>query len=104
MDQSTQAKKDLFKALSSIDVSKLTEKRSNFTYLSWSSAWNLFKLECPDASYKVKENPQTGALYFSDPAFGIMVRTSMTVAGETHEMWLSVMDGANRALKQEPYT
>ena len=104
MDAQTQSKLSRFKALSSIDVNKLTETRSNFSYLSWSTAWNLFKLECPSAEYTVKENPQTGALYSSDPAFGIMVRTSMTVDGETHEMWLSVMDGANRALKVEPYS
>ena len=104
MDTNAQTRLARFKALSSIDVSKLTETRSSFSYLSWSTAWNLFKLECPSASYQVKENPQTGGLYFSDPAFGIMVRTSMTVEGETHEMWLSVMDGANRALKLEPYT
>jgi hypothetical protein len=92
-----------YKALQSIDVSKLTESRSNFTYLSWSTAWNLFRQECPDAKYEVEKNPVTGAPYFSDPIFGVMVRTTMTVGDETHEMWLSVMDGANRALKEAAY-
>lgn len=104
MDKESQSRRDRFNALASINVEKFTESRSGFTYLSWSSAWNLFKRECPSATYKVVENPATGGLYFSDPAFGIMVRTSMTVGDEKHEMWLSVMDGANRALKMESYT
>jgi lipopolysaccharide/colanic/teichoic acid biosynthesis glycosyltransferase len=33
-----------------------------------------------------------------------MVMTEMTVDGITHEMWLPVMDGANKAMKDKPYT
>jgi hypothetical protein len=33
-----------------------------------------------------------------------MVMTEMTVDGITHEMWLPVMDGANKAMKDRPYT
>jgi len=98
-----QALEARYKALSSIKIDKLAETRGGFTYLSWSTAWNLFRQECPDATYEVEKNPVTGAPYFSDPIFGIMVRTRVTVGDETHEMWLSVMDGANRALKETPY-
>ena len=33
-----------------------------------------------------------------------MVYTTVTIEGETHEMWLPVMDGANNAMKGEPYS
>ena len=33
-----------------------------------------------------------------------MVYTRVTVGNITHEMWLPVMDGANRAMKSTPYT
>jgi ornithine carbamoyltransferase len=33
-----------------------------------------------------------------------MCHTEVTIAGETLEMWLPVMDGANKSMKKEPYT
>ena len=33
-----------------------------------------------------------------------MVYTSVTIEGITHEMWLPVMDGNNKAMKAQPYT
>ena len=33
-----------------------------------------------------------------------MVFTDVTIEGQTHEMWLCVMDGANKAMKAQPYT
>ena len=30
--------------------------------------------------------------------------TSVTIDDVTHEMWLPVMDGANKSMKDEPYT
>ncbi len=33
-----------------------------------------------------------------------MVFTSITVNGVKRDMWLPVMDGANKAMKDEPYT
>jgi hypothetical protein len=33
-----------------------------------------------------------------------MVYTRVEIDGVAHEMWLPVMDGANKALKSEPYT
>ncbi|NDV70462.1 DUF1071 domain-containing protein, partial [Dysgonomonas sp. 25] len=42
--------------------------------------------------------------YLVDSSTGIIVYTSVTVNGLTHEMWLPVMDGANKAMKLETYT
>ena len=38
-----------------------------------------------------------------DSTTGFMVFTSVTVEDVTHEMWLPVMDGANKAMKDKPY-
>ena len=96
-------KKSLFDELSSINVNSKTEKKSNLTYLSWSYAWAEFKKVCPTATYKVKEYGEDKKPYLNDPHFGIIVMTEVTVGTETHEMWLPVMDGANKAMKSEPY-
>ena len=39
-----------------------------------------------------------------DAKTGYMVQTSITADNQTYEMWLPVMDGANKAMKDEPYT
>lgn len=73
-------------------------------YLSWSYAWSTFKQLFPDATFKVIHNPVTHLPYFSDPEAGIMVETEITANGETQMMWLFVMNGANKAMKLQPYT
>lgn len=72
------------------------------SYLSWTYAWEKIKTAYPSANYKVI-NAENGMPYFSDD-FGIMIRTEVTVNGETLSMWLPVLDGANNAQKKVPYT
>lgn len=86
-----------FEKLSAINVNAHTEKKSNLTYLSWAWAWSETKKACPDATYKI------GATDY-DEALGFMCHTEVTIAGETLEMWLPVMDGANKSMKKESYT
>lgn len=93
----------MFDALTSLDLSDKCEKRNGLTYLSWANAWNEFKAAYPSATYRIWKNPQTGLPYVSDPILGIMVYTEVTVDDLTHEMWLPVMDGRNRAMKEQPY-
>ena len=93
----------LFEKLASINVNTKTEKRNGFTYLSWAWAWSEFKKHCPDAQYQIVKDPHTNKPYMVDE-LGIMVTTRVTTNGETHEMWLPVMDGANNAQKLVPYT
>lgn len=94
-------KRETFNALYKIDVNKKTEKKNGLTYLSWAWAWAEFVKVCPDATYKVKEFD--GKPYLYDPNLGYMVFTSVTVDGDTKEMWLPVMDNANKAMKDHPY-
>lgn len=96
----------LFSKLYAIDVSDYTETKKNgsteLTYLSWAWAWKCFKEECPDADYSIIH--WDGKPYIYDPYLGYMVETSVTANGETKTMWLPVMDGANKAMKDRPYT
>ena len=94
--------KTIFETLSAINVNDKTEKKSGLTYLSWAWAWSEFQKVCPEATYQILKNTE-GLPYFADES-GAMVYTRVTVGNITHEMWLPVMDGANRAMKSTPYT
>ena len=72
-------------------------------YLSWAYAWSAFKQLYPDATFRIIKNPDTHLPYFYDPEAGIMVETEITANGETHPMWLFVMNGSNKAMKFVPY-
>ena len=93
---------NVFETLSSINVNEYTEKKNGLTYLTWSYAWKEFKKVCPDATYEVVKFD--GKPYVYDENLGYMCYTTVTVNGLTHEMWLPVMDGANKAMKAAPYT
>lgn len=95
---------NVFEKLSSINVNDKVEKKSNLTYLSWAWAWAEVKKAYPDATYQVKGDPITQKPYFYDESLGYMVMTEVTIKGETLEMWLPVMDGANKSMKKESYT
>ena len=87
----------VFERLSAINVNDHVEKKSNLTYLSWAWAWSKTKTECPDATYKILETEY-------DEALGFMCHTNVTIEGETLEMWLPVMDGANKSMKKAEYS
>ena len=90
-------KKSVFERLSAINVNEHVEKKSNLTYLSWAWAWSVTKRECPDANYKIL--PTT-----YDESTGYMCHTEVTIEGETLQMWLPVMDGANKSMLKTSYT
>ena len=96
---------ELFKKLYSTDCSKWIERKktgnTELSYLSWAYAWAMLRQNCPDASYEVVSFD--GLPYICDSVTGIMVFTRVTAGGETHEMWLPVMDASNKAMKLEPY-
>lgn len=98
---------DVFVELIKLNVNEHTEVKKaggmDLTYLSWPWAWAEIKKRYPDANYEIWRN-ENGLPYVYDPATGYMVFTSVTIEGTTHSMWLSVMDGANKAMKSEPYT
>ena len=101
-------KKNIFETLSAINVNSMVEKKQTgntmLTYLSWASAWAVAKANFPDIEYEIERNPETNLPYWYDPLTGYMVFTKITLDGQSHEMFLPVMDGTNHAMKAEPYT
>jgi len=89
--------KSVFERLSAINVNEYVEKKDGLTYLSWAWAWSVVKKECPDASYTIMPTDY-------DEDLGFMCHTSVTIEGQTLEMWLPVMDGKNKSMKKKPYT
>lgn len=92
---------DIFEKLNAINVNEHTEGKNGLTYLSWSWAWAEFKKVYPMATYEVIKFD--GKPYVYDENLGYMCYTTVTVEGLTHEMWLPVMDGSNKAMKAKPY-
>lgn len=93
---------EIFKALSELNVNEKTEKKNGLTYLSWAWAWAEFKKVCPDATYEVVKF--NGLPYAYDENTGYMVYTRVKAGDITHEMWLPVLDGVNKAMKAESYS
>lgn len=106
-------KKELspFDKLYQTNVNAHTEKKYNgtkyLTYLSWAWAWAELKKIYPEAKYEIKMFEDEKGLkrpYIYDQILGYMVMTSITAGGQTYEMWLPVMDSANKSMKADPYT
>lgn len=100
-------KKTVFDELFHLDVNDRVEKKktgnTQLSYLSWSWAWAEVKKRFEDATYTIHKF-ENNLPYVYDENTGYMVFTSVTIGGITHEMWLPVMDGANNAMKSNPYT
>ena len=94
---------DIFNTLYYLDASSHIEKKNGLSYLSWPWAVAEVSKVCPDWSYEVKKFGEAQLPYTLDPKTGYLVYTSVTIKGVTHEMWLPVMDGANKAMRTEPY-
>lgn len=92
---------NVYEELRAVNVNEHTEKKNNLTYLSWAWAWDEVMRRYPGAEYEIKEFD--GKPYLHDKTLGYLVMTSMKIDGITRTMWLPVMDGANKAMKDEPY-
>lgn len=91
----------VFENLNNANVNGHTEEKNGLTYLSWAWAWAEVKKAYPDANYAIEKF--NGLPYVYDENTGYMVYTTVTIEGITHEMWLPVLDGANKAMKAKPY-
>lgn len=99
--------KSVFVTLNALDCTEHIDKRKSsdgeLSYLSWPWAWAEVKKRYPDASYTIYKD-ENNRPYVEDPDFGLMCYTTVTINGQTLEMWLPVMDGANRAMRRTEYT
>jgi len=101
------AEKTQFEIFLETNVNEYTEKKNGLTYLSWTYAWKEFKKVYPGAYYQIHH--WDGKPYIYDENLGYMVETTVYSGeadgvGETLSMWLPVMNGANKAMKDKPYT
>jgi len=98
-----QSEKSVFETLSAINVNDKVEQKNGLTYLSWAWAWAEVKKNYPSATYKVVKDEASNMPFVFDPHMGYMCSTEVTIQEQTLEMWLPVMDGANKAMKLEAY-
>lgn len=90
------ARKSVFATLSAIDITDKLKKKQNLSYLPWSSAWAIIKSHYPDATYRPVPDAN-GCLYHTDGKT-CWVETSLTIAGETQNETLAVMDHRNASI------
>lgn len=96
-----------FNKLFAINCNDKTEKKNNgsteLTYLSWCYAWSEVKKLYPNARYEILKFGENKLPYVFDEKTGYMVFTRVEIEDIEHEMWLPVMDSANKAMKDKPY-
>jgi len=89
---------NVFETLSKIDVSEYTEKKGQFTYLSWSDAVNELLSNYPDATWKINHN-HDGWPYFPCPA-GAFVEVELTIEGIARTQVHPVLDYKNKSITE----
>lgn len=96
-----------FNKLFAINCNEKTEKKNNgsteLTYLSWCYAWSEVKKLYPNARYEILKFGENKLPYVFDEKTGYMVFTRVEIEDIEHEMWLPVMDSANKAMKDKLY-
>lgn len=94
-----------FEELLKLNVNDKVEKKksgsTDLTYLSWAFAVAEMEKAYPEWEYNILEF--NGLPYQFDPNTGYLVWTEIKAGGKTKKMWLPVMDGANKAMKDKPY-
>lgn len=104
MEKKDDSKKTMFENLFALDVNSKVEDKNGLKYLSWAWAWAELKKQYPSAYYSIERFGEGNVPYLYDEDLGYMVFTRVNIDGEEHEMWLPVMDGANKAMLNHEYT
>ena len=92
---------DVFKTLAAVDCSEHTEKKGNFTYLSWTWAWSLVKSHYPTATFEkvvFHDNQNNPLPFMRDTKGNTYVQTIVTIEGESHSEIYPVLDFKNKAM------
>ena len=92
---------DVFKTLAAVDCSAHTEKKGNFTYLSWTWAWSLVKSHYPTATFEkvvFHDNQNNPLPFMRDTKGNTYVQTTVTIEGESHSEIYAVLDFKNKAM------
>jgi hypothetical protein len=90
-----------FEELLKLNVNDKVEKKKSgkteLTYLSWAFAVAEMEKAYPEWEYSILEF--NGLPYQFDSNTGYLVWTEIKAGGKTKKMWLPVMDGSNKAMK-----
>lgn len=90
-----------FIELAKINVGEHTEKKGNFTYLSWPYAVSELKKAHPEATWEVKHFDHNGfTLPFMRYSEGAFVEVAVTVNGITHSQIHPVLNHQNKPIKE----
>ena len=92
----------VFQRLSEIDVSHMTERKGQFTYLSWTHAWKAVKDNYPDAVF-VKtvytDNQNNQLPFMRDTKGNTWVGVAVSIEGITVEEVFPVLNNRNQAMQ-----
>ena len=97
-----EVKENIFIQLRDVNVTGHVEQKNGLNYLSWAWAWDEVMKRYPNAIYEIERFDNKPYLY--DEKTGYMVFTKMNIEGIEREMWLPVMDSANKAMLDHEYT
>jgi hypothetical protein len=90
----------LFSKLSKLDVSKYTEKKGKFSYLSWSYALHTLLEYAPESTWEIVRHNE---MPYIKTDLGYFVEVAVTFEGRITSFVHPVLDNNNRPLK-EPNT
>ena len=94
-------KQSVFEELNSIDVSKHTEKKGKFSYLSWAWAVRELLKVAPTAEWKIHQWGIEGNKQpYMQTQAGCFVQVSLTVDGITRTQVHPVLDNRNQTIKE----
>lgn len=97
------SKKEIWEALSKINVNEHTESKMNLTYLSWAWAWKSLKDNYPQAAYSFTQFvTQSGENSLDYRKYGDgtgSVECTITIGDQRESMWLPIMDNRNNAIE-----
>ena len=107
------AQSDVFDTLYSVNVNEWTEKKGQFTYLSWAHALAEVKKRYPEVTWKVSKFDETSAMYVDeklvqtertvpfmrDSQGYAMVEVNVTIDGTTLPEVFPVLDFRNKAIQ-----
>lgn len=88
--------KSVFETLSEIDVNEFTEKKGQFTYLSWADALNVLLKHYPEATWEVHSDVN-GLPYITAPN-GCFVTVSVTIEGITRTQIHPILNHVNKTI------
>jgi hypothetical protein len=83
---------EIWKTLSTIDVSDKVEKKQGLAYLSWAWAWGVLMEEFPQAFYEFPANT-------IEADGSVSVNVVVDIGGNKRAMWLPVMNHKNQAIQ-----